>query len=74
MSMIQTTICIYVYDQDHYMYMIQTTICKYVYGLDALWMSGNQLIELTLHLPQKKPPQMGLEPTIPGLGGQCLIH
>ena len=21
-----------------------------------------------------KPPQMGLEPTIPGLGGQCLIH
>ena len=20
------------------------------------------------------PPQMGLEPTIPGLGGQCLIH
>ena len=21
-----------------------------------------------------KPPQTGLEPTIPGLGGQCLIH
>ena len=21
-----------------------------------------------------QPPQMGLEPTIPGLGGQCLIH
>ena len=20
------------------------------------------------------PPEMGLEPTIPGLGGQCLIH
>ena len=21
-----------------------------------------------------EPPRMGLEPTIPGLGGQCLIH
>ena len=28
------------------------------------------------HLKNKKtmPPPVGLEPTIPGLGGQCLIH
>ena len=40
------------------------------------WMDGPFNKHAMSYLKNKKtmPPPVGLEPTIPGLGGQCLIH